>query len=97
MVTTHIESVGVGKTYTTLAAWITARKGDIVSSDTVEVAEIYGGGDVGPANLLAADWTVNSTMMNGSSKDEIPSRSCFTVEWVILITFIMSPLQFRTI
>ena len=70
MVTTITSKVGVNKTggqgppnyeYTTLAAWELDRRGNIVTRDIVEVAEIYGGGDVGPVIILQANWTTNAT------------------------------------
>jgi len=72
MVTTIISKVGVSKTggegspnyeYTTLAAWELNRRGDITTAgrDTIEVAEIYGGGSVGAVTLNSANWTVDAT------------------------------------
>jgi len=74
MVTTVISKVGVSKTggpgvleYTTLASWETSRRGNIVTRNggdndgTIEVAEVYGGGSVGPVALSSTNWTTDST------------------------------------
>jgi len=62
--TTIVSSVGVGRTYETLADWVTARKGDLTSPcrDTIEIAEVYGGGNVGDLNIISADgWVTDAT------------------------------------
>jgi len=51
---------GVGIDYTSMSAWIAARKGNLVARDTIEVAWIYGGGSVGDCWLEAADWTLDA-------------------------------------
>lgn len=63
MATTVIKSIipAGGGDYTSLADWVAARKGNIVVRDTVEVAEVYGGGSVGGLHLIRGDWTVDST------------------------------------
>lgn len=63
MATTVISSIipGGGGDYTTLADWVTAKKGNLVTRDTIEVAEIHGGGTVGALHLFRGEWTVNST------------------------------------
>lgn len=40
MATTVISTIGTGGTYNDLASWVAARKGDLVTRDTVEVAEL---------------------------------------------------------
>jgi len=67
MVTTVVSKVGVSKTggpgvleYTTLASWELNRRGNIVTRDTIEVAEVYGGGSVGVLSLSAGNWTVDA-------------------------------------
>ena len=62
----NISAVGVGQTYTTMASWETAKRGDLTAiahpgyDGYVEVAEIYGGGALVPANLNIG-WTTNAT------------------------------------
>jgi len=50
-----------GGDYISLAAWVADRQGDLVSRDTIEIAEIYGGESVGILDLQASGWTTNST------------------------------------
>lgn len=63
MPTTVIKSIkaGGGGDYTSLASWWTARQGNIVTRDTIEVAEVYGGGSVGGLNMDTGDATVDAT------------------------------------
>jgi len=56
--TTITKTIGSGKDYSTLAAWVIARKGNLAIRDTVEVAEVYGA--VGSVELNEADWAVNT-------------------------------------
>jgi hypothetical protein len=62
MTTTVIKSIKANGTgdYTTLAAWVADRKGNLVTRDTIEIAEIYGGGNVGEVLLHQDDWTVDA-------------------------------------
>jgi len=55
-----IDPTGAGD-YTTLVAWEAARRGDLVARNTIEVAEVYGGGSVRGVLLSAVDWNVDST------------------------------------
>jgi len=76
MVTTIVKAIkpsGLGD-YTTLSAWNIGRRGNLVTRDsaypgtggdpsgTVEVAEIYSGGNVGPVDSESSNgWVTNST------------------------------------
>ena len=50
-----------GDDYTTLAAWYAAKKGDLVSRDTIEIAELRGETHTVGVNMQAADNTVDAT------------------------------------
>jgi hypothetical protein len=58
--TKTIKPDGTGD-YQTLAAWVAARKGNLVTGDKIERAECYGGGDLGDTDILATDWTTDAT------------------------------------
>lgn len=61
MATTVISSVGSGKDYSTIAAWYAAKKGDLVTADTIQIAEVYGTVTETACYLAAANSTVDST------------------------------------
>jgi len=62
MPTTIIKTIkpGGGGDYTSLAAWEADRRGNIITRDTIEVAECYSG-NLGTLSLADANWTVDST------------------------------------
>lgn len=51
--------VGAGRDYATLDAWKNARRGNLVTRDTIEIAWVYGGGSVGDCWLEAGEWTTD--------------------------------------
>lgn len=60
MATEVISSIGTGKNYTTLQAWWTAKKGNLVTADTIQIAEVYGT-VTGYLFMPSADATTDST------------------------------------
>lgn len=59
MTAINVNTVGPGKTYANLAAWETARQGNLVSEDRIEVAACFGGADLGPVSFTG--WTTDAT------------------------------------
>jgi len=62
MVTTIIKAIKAagGGDYSTLGSWEAARRGNIVTRDTIEIAEIYDATTTG-VGFLPADWTVDAS------------------------------------
>jgi hypothetical protein len=63
MVTTVIKTIkpAGGGDYSSLVSWESVQRGNLVTRDTVEVAEVYGGGSAGAVVLASANWTVDAT------------------------------------
>jgi hypothetical protein len=88
----NISAVGVGRMYTTMALWHTAKVGNLVDKTHVgydgyvEVAEIYGGGVLSTADL-GADWIadqyhyihVRAASGQGHEGYYNTSKACLTV------------------